>query len=76
MLLQVGAAITNWAKFHYKLGQVLQIRVIITSWDITVYQIYLLHIFHYQEIIFACLDLILFHTFLQVNYARQIHNNA
>ena len=43
-LLQIGAAsllqirasvITNWGKMYYKLGQVLQIRAIITNWRIT-----------------------------------------
>ena len=41
-LLQIGAAITSWAKFitdwgkiYYKLGQVLQIRAVITNWGIT-----------------------------------------
>ena len=33
-LLQNGAAITNWVKVYHKLGQVLQIRVIITNWAI------------------------------------------
>ena len=45
MLLQIGAAsllqirasvITNWDKLYYKLGQVLQIRAIITNWGITI----------------------------------------
>ena len=36
-LLQNKAAITNWGKIYYKLGQVLQIRTIITNWSITVY---------------------------------------
>ena len=44
-LLQIGAAsllqirasvITNWGKMYYKLGQVLQIRAIITNWGITI----------------------------------------
>ena len=35
MLLQIGAAITNQGKIYYKLGQVLQIRAIITNWGIT-----------------------------------------
>ena len=30
-LLQIGAAITNWDKLYYKLGQLLQIGVIITN---------------------------------------------
>ena len=30
-LLQNRAAITNWSKMYYKLGQVLQIRAIITN---------------------------------------------
>ena len=34
-LLQNRAAITNCGKMYYKLGQVLQIRAIITNWDIT-----------------------------------------
>ena len=43
-LLQIGAAsllqirasvVTNWGKMYYKLGQVLQIRAIITNWGIT-----------------------------------------
>ena len=34
-LLQIGAAITNQGKIYYKLGQVLQIRAIITNWGIT-----------------------------------------
>ena len=38
-LLQNGAAITNWDKMYYKLGQVLQIRAIITNWGITVVSI-------------------------------------
>ena len=35
VLLQIGAAITNWGKIYYKLGQVLQIRAIIRNWGIT-----------------------------------------
>ena len=35
MLLQIGAAITNCGKMYYKLGQVLEIRTIITNWGIT-----------------------------------------
>ena len=35
-LLQIGAAIANWGKMYYKLGQVLQIRAIVTNWGITV----------------------------------------
>ena len=35
VLLQIGAAITNWDKIYYKLGQVLQIRAIIRNWGIT-----------------------------------------
>ena len=35
-LLQNRAAITNWGKMYYKLGQILQIRAIITNWDITI----------------------------------------
>ena len=35
-LLQNRAAITNWGKMYYKLGQVLQIRAIITYWGITI----------------------------------------
>ena len=31
LLLQIGAAITNWGKLYYKLGQLLQIRAIITN---------------------------------------------
>ena len=34
-LLQNRAAITNCGKMYYKLGQVLQIRAIITNWGIT-----------------------------------------
>ena len=34
-LLQNRAAITNCGKMYYNLGQVLQIRAIITSWGIT-----------------------------------------
>ena len=34
-LLQNRAAITNLGKIYYKLGQVLQIRTIITNWGIT-----------------------------------------
>ena len=34
-LLQNRAAITNFGKMYYKLGQVLQIKAIITNWDIT-----------------------------------------
>ena len=46
-LLQIGAAsllqirasvVTNWGKMYYKLGQVLQIRAIITNWDIILTQ--------------------------------------
>ena len=35
-LLQNTAAITDWGKIYYKLGQVLQIRAIITNWGITI----------------------------------------
>ena len=35
-LLQNRAAITNWVKMYYKLGQVLQIRAIITNWGIAI----------------------------------------
>ena len=35
VLLQIGAANTNWGIIYYKLGQVLQIRTIITNWGIT-----------------------------------------
>ena len=35
VLLQNRAAIANWGKMYYKLGQVLQIREIITNWGIT-----------------------------------------
>ena len=35
VLLQNRAAITNWGKMYYKLGQVLQIRAIITNSGIT-----------------------------------------
>ena len=35
--LQNRAAIRNWGKMYYKLGQVLQIRAIITKWDIATY---------------------------------------
>ena len=34
-LLENGVAFTNWGNIYYKLGQVLQIRAIITSWGIT-----------------------------------------
>ena len=35
-LLQNGAGvITNWGKLYYKLGQLLQVGVIITNWGIT-----------------------------------------
>ena len=34
-LLQIGAAVTNWGKIFYKLGQVLHITAIITNWGIT-----------------------------------------
>ena len=34
-LFQNRAAITNWGKIYYKLGQVLQLRAIITNWGIT-----------------------------------------
>ena len=34
-LLQNRAGITNWGKMYYKLGQVLQIRAIITNWGTT-----------------------------------------
>ena len=34
--LQIGASfVTNWGKTYYKLGQVLQIRAIITNGDVT-----------------------------------------
>ena len=33
-LLQNRVAIANWGKMYYKLGQVLQIRAIITNWSI------------------------------------------
>ena len=33
-LLQNRAAITNWSKMFYKLGQVLQIRATIANWGI------------------------------------------
>ena len=36
MLLQIGAAIANGGRTYYKLGQVLQIRAVITNWGITV----------------------------------------
>ena len=36
-LLQNRADITNWGKIYYKLGQVLQIRAIITNWRITIF---------------------------------------
>ena len=39
-LLQNSAAITNWGKIYYKLGQVLQIRTIITNWGIAAYTEY------------------------------------
>ena len=35
-LLQNRAAIANWSKMYYKLGQVLQIRAITTNWGITI----------------------------------------
>ena len=35
-LLQNQTAITNWDEIFYKLGQVLQIRAIITNWGITI----------------------------------------
>ena len=35
-ILKNRAAITNWDKMYYKLGEVLQIRAFITNWDITV----------------------------------------
>ena len=34
-LLQNSAAIINWGKIYYELGQVLQIRIIIKNWCIT-----------------------------------------
>ena len=35
VLFQIRAnVVTNWGKMYYKLGQVLQIRAIITNWDI------------------------------------------
>ena len=35
-LLQIGAiVVTDWGKIYYKLGQLLQIRAIITNWGIT-----------------------------------------
>ena len=40
-LLQNRAAITNWGKIYYKLGQVLQIRAVITNWAITFVYLYL-----------------------------------
>ena len=36
-LLQDRAAITNWGKIYYKLGQVLKIGEIITTWSIAAY---------------------------------------
>ena len=39
VLLQIGAAITNWGKMYCKLWQVLQIRAIITNWGITAFNI-------------------------------------
>ena len=39
-LSQMGAGITIWAKMCYKMGQVLQVRAIITNWGIT----YLSHV--------------------------------
>ena len=45
-VLQIGAALfyyklgqkfTNWGKMYYKLGQVLQIRAIITNYGITLF---------------------------------------
>ena len=36
-LLQNRAAITNWGKMYFKLGQVLQIMAIITKLDIATY---------------------------------------
>ena len=49
-LLQNRAAITNCGKMYYKLGQVLQIRTIITNWGITAYvvQLSLIHELSYQ----------------------------
>ena len=36
VLFQIRAnVVTNWGKMYYKLGQVLQIRAIITNWGIT-----------------------------------------
>ena len=35
LLLKNWAAITNWYKTYYKLGQILQIRAIITNWSVT-----------------------------------------
>ena len=36
-LLQIGASVvTNWGKMFYKLGQVLQIRAIITNWGLAI----------------------------------------
>ena len=34
--LQNRAAITNWGKINYKLGQVLRIRAMVTNWGITI----------------------------------------
>ena len=39
-LSQMGASITIWAKLYYKMGQVFQVRAIITNWGIT----YLSHV--------------------------------
>ena len=46
-LLQNRAAIKNWGKIYYKLGQVLQIRAIITNWDITLFNIS--NQYHYRQ---------------------------
>ena len=47
-LLQTGAAITNWGKLYYKLGQLLQIGAVITNWGITVSKYILLDIKHFR----------------------------
>ena len=37
VLFQIRAnVVTNWGKMYYKLGQVLQIRAIITNWGIKI----------------------------------------
>ena len=51
LLLENMAAITTWSKIYYELGQVLQIRTIITNWRITTRKSYQ-YIFLMQPLIY------------------------